>query len=150
MDDEVHRVAAQLRDQRFAVTAAWSGEALRNRIAAFDEIVADLCCVEAMVCRWGTLAGLESATLPMKRLCDDVVDGVGNTGWLAIQWYPILRVFYAGGIAAVAGGSVITPGRALMLNARATALPERAGLAAEAEFCLDGAASPLHNRALLC
>lgn len=104
VDDEVHRVAAQLREQRCGVTAEWSGEALWGRLATCDQIVADLCRVEAIVCRWGTRASLESATLAVTRLCSEIEAGGGRIGWDASQWYPVLRIVYAGGVAAVAGG----------------------------------------------
>lgn len=102
--EEVRRVSGLLRDERFSVTAGWSDEEFRKRIPAYDEIVADLCRVEALICRWGSEAALDTLTLPARRLCDQIASGSGNTGWLAIQWYPVLRLFYTGGIAAVAAG----------------------------------------------
>lgn len=102
--EEVRRVSELLRDDRFSVTAGWSEDELRRRIPAFDEIVTDLCRVESLICRWGSDAAFDTLTLPVKRLGDQVATGSGNTGWLGVQWYPVLRLFYAGGIAAVAAG----------------------------------------------
>jgi hypothetical protein len=99
---ERRRVLGALRDHRYSVTAAWSEEEFRKRIAAFDELFADLCRVEGLIARWGGQGAGETLTLPIKRVCDQLERGGGNTGWLAIQWYPALMLLYAGGVAAVA------------------------------------------------
>src|SRR6266851_5157345 len=92
--EEVRRVSALLHQERFVVTAGWSDEEFRKRIPSFDEIVADLCLVEALICRWGSDAATETLTLPVRRLCDRLESGSGNSGWLETQWYPVLELFY--------------------------------------------------------
>jgi hypothetical protein len=47
----------------------------------------------------------DSLTLGPKRLSDGAGEGGGNTGLLALQWYPALALSYAGQIAAVAAES---------------------------------------------
>jgi hypothetical protein len=101
---EIRRVLGTLADTRYSVTAAWSEEEFRKRITVFDELFADLCRVEALMACWGGHGGGKTLTLPIKRICDHLERGGGNTGWLAIQWYPVLMLLYAGGIAAVAAG----------------------------------------------
>ncbi len=102
--EEVRRVSALLHEERFSLTGGWSDEEFRKRIPSFDEIVADLCRVEALICRWGSDAPMETLMLPVKRLCDRIQGGSGNSGWLETQWYPVLELFYACGISAVATG----------------------------------------------
>jgi hypothetical protein len=111
--EEVRLVSARLHEEQFSVTPGWSDEEFRKRIPSFDEIVADLCRVEALISRWGSDAATETLTLPVKRLCDRLESGSGNSGWLETQWYPILELFYASGVAAVTVGRYTTL-RALM------------------------------------
>jgi len=108
---ETQRVAEALKDPRFSAQAGWSDDEFRQRVAALDELLADLCEAEALIGRWGTAAMRDSLTLGPKRLADGAGQGGGNGGWLALQWYPGLLLSYAGGIAAVAAesyGSLLT------------------------------------------
>jgi hypothetical protein len=40
---------------------------------------------------------------PLKRICDELRPEGGLVVWIALRWYPVLLLLYAGGIAAVAG-----------------------------------------------
>jgi hypothetical protein len=102
--DDVLRVLECLRDERFSVTAGWSDEGFRKRIPAFDEQFTELCRVEALLGYWGGASASPALTLPIRRMCDRIESGSGNSGWLELQWYPVLLLFYAGGVAAVAAG----------------------------------------------
>jgi hypothetical protein len=101
---EVRGVTGRLHEERFSVTGGWSDEEFRKRVPAFEEVVADLCGVEALIARWGGRAEIETLTLPLRRTCDRLDNGSGNSGWLELQWYPVLALLYAGGIAAVSAG----------------------------------------------
>lgn len=102
---EVRRVSGLLREERFSVTAGWSDEEFRRRVPAFEEVIADLCRAEALIARWGGDTPTETLTLPLRRICDGMNNGSGNSGWLELQWYPVLLLLYAGGIAAVSAGN---------------------------------------------
>ena len=102
---ETRRIAGALKEPRFSVQPGWTDEEFRQRVAALDELFADLCAAEAIMGRWGTAAMRGSLTLGPRRVSDDAGEGSGNTGWLALQWYPALLLSYAGGVAAVAGES---------------------------------------------
>jgi hypothetical protein len=99
---ETRRVAATLKEPRFSLQGGWSEEEFRLRVAALDELLAELCQAEALMGHWATSAMRDSLTLGPRRLSDGAGQGNGNTGWLALQWYPALLLSYAGGIAAVA------------------------------------------------
>lgn len=101
---EVRRVSGLLREEGFSVTAGWSDDEFRKRVPAFEEVVADLCRVEALLVQWGGDAAMETLTLPIRRTCDGLNNGSGNSGWLELQWYPVVVLLYAGGIAAVSAG----------------------------------------------
>lgn len=105
MADETRRVAASLKEPQFSVQEGWSVQTFKERVAALDELLADLCRAEAIIGRWGTPGVRDSLLLGPRRLSDGAGEGGGNTGWLALQWYPALLLSYAGGIAAVATDS---------------------------------------------
>lgn len=100
--DEVRRLVSLSGDGRFAVSAAWSDDEWRRRIPAYDELFADMSRVEALIAWWGNEPARETLTLSLKRLCDSFSVANGNTGWLALRWYPVLSLLYAGGVAAIA------------------------------------------------
>jgi hypothetical protein len=53
--------------------------------------------------RWGGTGSSEVLPHAIKRTCDRLESG-GNTGWLKLQWYPTLLLFYAAGIGTVTAG----------------------------------------------
>lgn len=99
---EARRIASALRDPQFSAQAAWPDEEFKRRVAALDELLTDLVRAEALMGRWSTPAMRDSLTLGPRRLSDGAGEGSGNSGFLALQWYPALLLSYAGGIAAVA------------------------------------------------
>src|SRR5690606_346116 len=99
---EARRIASALQEPQFSAHGAWSDADLQPRLAALDELLTDLVRAEALMGRWSTPAMRDSLTLGPKRLSDGAGEGGGNSGFLALQWYPALLLSYAGGVAAVA------------------------------------------------
>jgi hypothetical protein len=99
--EESRRVLQMLVDIKAA--PGWSEDEFRRRVGMYDESFADLCRAAALIGRWGSDSSTDALTHPIKRLCDGLEQG-GNMGWLRLQWYPALLLFYAGGIGAVTGG----------------------------------------------
>jgi len=58
---EARTVVEALKGEQFSGTLPWSQEAFRARITAFDNVVADLCRVQAVIGRWGN--GTSNASL---------------------------------------------------------------------------------------
>lgn len=102
---ETRRLAAALKEPQFSAADPWSDDEFKRRLATLDELLLELYQAEALMGRWGTAATRDSLTLAPKRLSDGAGEGNGNTGFLALQWYPALALSYAGGIAAVAAES---------------------------------------------
>ncbi len=102
---ETRRVAAALKEPQFSAQGSWSDDEFGRRVAALDDLLADLYQAEALMGRWGMPAMRDSLTLGPKRLSDGAGQGGGNIGFMALQWYPPLALSYAGGIAAVAAES---------------------------------------------
>jgi hypothetical protein len=99
--EEARRVLQTLADVKAA--PGWSEDEFRRRVGMYDEAFADLCRAEALIGRWGGNGSTAVLTHPIKRICDGLEQG-GNTGWLRLQWYPALLLFYAEGIGAVTAG----------------------------------------------
>jgi hypothetical protein len=59
---EIRRVLDALRGKPYSIANAWSEEEFRSRIQAFDQLLADLCRVVALIGRWGGLGSLASGT----------------------------------------------------------------------------------------
>jgi len=73
-----------------------------ERLAKYDTAVRDL---ESLVILTAHYGGAEQLTLLRKvmcGLCERFDMQGGMTVWLAMRWYPVLRIFYSGGIGAVA------------------------------------------------
>ena len=102
---ETRRVAAALQDPQFSAQGTRSDDEFRRRVAALDELLANLFHAEVLLGRWSTAAMRDSLTLAPKRVADGAGEGGGNTAFLALQWYPALLLSYAGGVAAVAAES---------------------------------------------
>lgn len=102
---ETRRVAAVLQEPQFSAHGSWSDDEFRRRVTAINELLADLLGAQALMGRWSTAAMRDSLTLAPKRLADAAGDGGGNSGLLALQWYPALLLSYAGGVAAVSAES---------------------------------------------
>lgn len=102
---ETRRVAAALQDPQFSAQGSWSDDEFRRRVTAVDELLADLSHAQALMGRWSTADMRDSLTLAPKRLSDGAGEGGGNSGLLALQWYPALVLSYAGGVAAVSAES---------------------------------------------
>jgi len=96
-------VVKELDGKDVKASTGWSEDECRRRIGVYDETWAELCQAEALIGRWGTTGSRDTLTHAIKRICDGVERG-GNTGWLRLQWYPALLLFYAGGIGAVSAG----------------------------------------------
>lgn len=100
---ETRRVLQELDSKDVKADASWSDDEFRRRIAIYDEALAELCQAEALMGCWGRTGSGETLTHAIKRTCDRLERG-GNTGWLRLQWYPALLLFYAGGVGTVTAG----------------------------------------------
>jgi hypothetical protein len=99
---EVRRVLDSTAVDSFPLQQPWSQDAFRDRVGQYGGLLGDLVRVQALLGFWGTSAHARALTLAPKRLSGRLGAEAGNTGWLALRWYPALLVLYAGGIAAVA------------------------------------------------
>lgn len=87
--------------EAFSPNAQWTDAAFRDRVAAYDAAFGDCARAQAMLAWWGDPRLRGTLTLGPKRICETIPSG-GHGHWLALSWYPVALVLYAGGIAAVA------------------------------------------------
>jgi hypothetical protein len=100
--DSVRGVAEALGGEQLSVVSGWSQERFRQLIATFDETLGTLCRVQALIGRWGGATSNGALTLGIRRIGEQLERENGNGHWRELQWYPTLRLFYAGGVAAMA------------------------------------------------
>lgn len=99
---EVRQVSETLKGEQFSPVAQWSQEAIRSRIADYDNALVGLCRAKALIGRWGSPSSTASLTLGISRLCEEVEVESGSGQWRELRWYPLLQLLYAGGVAALA------------------------------------------------
>lgn len=100
---EVREILFLISEENFTAQGSWSKEEFKRRIDKYEEILRNLCQVQALLAFWGEAPQRLILTLPPKRLSDPLRGGTGSTDLLALRWYPILLILYSAGIAAVAG-----------------------------------------------
>lgn len=100
---ETRRVLLELDGKDVKASANWSDDEFRRRVGVYDDAFSDLCQAAGLVGRWGGTGSSEVLPHAIKRTCDCLESG-GNTGWLKLQWYPTLLLFYAAGIGTVTAG----------------------------------------------
>jgi hypothetical protein len=100
---ETRRVLQSLDSKDIKAAASWSDDEFRRRVGVYDEAFGGLCQLEAVVGRWGRSGAADLLAQPVKRTSDRLEQG-GLNGWLRLQWYPALLLFYSGGIGAVTAG----------------------------------------------
>src|ERR1019366_8483932 len=101
---EVRQVLSQIGENHFPVQGRFSDEEFVLRLHRYEMICTDLLRIEALLGFWGESTHHSLLALGPKRLTDPLAPTGGNTGWLALRWYPAALLLYAGGVAAVASG----------------------------------------------
>jgi hypothetical protein len=97
---ETRRVLQELDGKDVKASANWSDDEFRRRVSVYDDAFSDLCQAAGLVGRWGGTGSSEVLPHAIKRTCDGL-ESAGNTGWLKLQRYPTLLLFYAAGIGTV-------------------------------------------------
>lgn len=103
--EEVRAALHKLQDQRFAADRSpRSGEEIAERLTAYEDAIRRLIAVVVLLARWGADDNRAALEGIVTRLSDAIRTTSGPVFGVALQWFPLLCVQYAGGIAAIAGG----------------------------------------------
>lgn len=91
----------------FPNNGTFSNEEFAERLANYDLILSPLVCAQLMLGHWSTELHLDTTRIAPKRLAElNTVTG-GNTGWLALRFYPSLVLTYAMGLGSVAAQNYV-------------------------------------------
>jgi len=99
---KVREVLSTSSEDHFPIQAPWSSDEFLERLKKYEALMTDLCKLQALMAAWGTEAHRDTITLAAKRICDRLKRQSGNSGWIALRWYPALLLLYSGGVASVA------------------------------------------------
>ena len=96
---------SQSGNDNFSVDVPFSDEELARRLSAYDELSRELTDFSICLGYWSQ----ENQRSLLEKLNSRVIDYLRSSGglvaWLALRWYPVLRIFYAQGIASVASSN---------------------------------------------
>lgn len=106
LDDLVKRqvrIAQQrLGEEGFSVHASKiSGEDFAARLEQYEEAISDLLNISMLLGRWSETEQQAVLQQIVHALAGNIEPKGGSVLWLALRWYPMLLVMYAGGIAAI-------------------------------------------------
>jgi hypothetical protein len=101
---ELRRVLVATADDYFPPSGQWSPDEFEKRLNRYESSLAELLRVQALMGYWGEPYQHSVLKLPTTRLGQRLKLTGGLGVWLYLRWYPVLLLFYSGGIAAVAAG----------------------------------------------
>ena len=87
------------------VDSGWSQDKFLERLKKYENAISDLQTIGILISYWWMYDDCRNLlALPAKQLASPLSSTSGNTGLIALRWYPILLLTYSSGIAAIAGG----------------------------------------------
>jgi hypothetical protein len=100
---EASAVLEAMRQAKFAPDDPYSDDALALRLAAYEELVANLCRLLALGARWGIEDSRNLWPAVIGRVASSIERSSGVNVWLDLIRYPGLVLLYVAGVAAGAG-----------------------------------------------
>ncbi|MEF8726292.1 MAG: caspase family protein [Candidatus Bipolaricaulota bacterium] len=76
----------------------YSVEEFINRLEKYEDLIENLLKIVVVLGRWGGKDHSNLLTRIVEKLASNIDISPGNTTWLALRWYPVLLLQYAGGI----------------------------------------------------
>lgn len=87
--------------ERFPAAGNPTNDEFAKRIASYEAAIRDIQTIVVLLARWGDRDQLLQIEKILCRLVEVDKGGAGTRLWLRLNWYPILALMYAGGIAAL-------------------------------------------------
>ncbi|HVP48722.1 MAG TPA: caspase family protein, partial [Bryobacteraceae bacterium] len=100
----VRKALSATADDYFPPSGQWSPGEFQKRLNGYESALSDLLKVQTLMGYWGEAYQYPILKLPTARLGQRLKLVSGLRGWLSLRWYPLLLLFYSGGIAAIAAG----------------------------------------------
>lgn len=99
---ETRSTAASLETGQFPVHTPASNEEFLSRVTRYENAIADLVKLQALLGYWSLASHETILTLAPKRLAAELRPESGLVIWNSLRWYPIHLLLYATGVTAVA------------------------------------------------
>jgi hypothetical protein len=100
---EVRHFLSETSDEQFPLGDSISTERLVERITRYDQLASALSATNSCLAYWAAPAHQIVFQKAYSRLVDRFDSGSGVRLWLALRWYPIIRLLYCSGISAIDG-----------------------------------------------
>lgn len=84
---------------------AISADELARRLRTYEDLLAPLRDTVALLAMWGEEGHMQTLQGIVRRVAERERTKGGNRLWIGLEWYPLLLLEYAGGIAAIAAGN---------------------------------------------
>ncbi len=108
VSQEIRVVLSRTATDSFSVQAKWSLEEFVGRVGRYGDALSELAKLQALLGYWGTPPHRRTQSLALRHMSGRLGTDAGNAGFLALRWYPLLLLTYAGGVSAVAQGNYET------------------------------------------
>lgn len=100
---EIRQFLSETSDEQFPLGESISTERLVEKISRYDQLASALSAMSSCVAYWAAPAHQIVIQKAYSRLVDRLDSGSGVRLWLALRWYPIIRLLYCSGISAIDG-----------------------------------------------
>ena len=99
---ETQRCIEAISDKHFSFQPeAVTGDDVAERLNQYDRATDRLMTVSILLAKWASAEQRDALRLVFSRLPDAHTEAGGLVAWLALRWYPVTRLIYASGVAAV-------------------------------------------------
>jgi hypothetical protein len=102
---EIRLSAQELRGETFEASAELTAADFAARLDGYEQVMQRLTTATTLLGRWSEERHRSILDRVPARVADGIMAASGNSVWLDLRWYPVFRLLYAGGIAAVSAGS---------------------------------------------
>lgn len=105
--EKIRKISILTSEKKFPAQGVnFSPEELIKRLATYESIVSELQVIVSCIAYWGTDTHYGILQKVFARMSDPIKARAGLDIWSAIQWHPIIVLFYSAGIAALEGGKL--------------------------------------------
>jgi hypothetical protein len=101
--DQVKGIMSKIGPDQFPAQRQLTVEETAQRLKTYEAITSEILGIQALLAYWGLEVHHSTLSLAPKRIGGSLKPEAGLTVLIALRWYPVLLLLYAGGISAVAG-----------------------------------------------
>lgn len=98
---QVQKAIALIKGENLSCEGTISEEELQSRLGFYENTIEELIKISIVIGYWGKEEHSKILQKMICRLCEHIDTGKGNVAKLYLQWYPVLLIFYSGGISSM-------------------------------------------------